>query len=78
MLYDKSVALQVLGSLVKKPALFMEDKYDLQDFDFDDRFHKIVFSAIKNLFYQGTEVISAVEIDLYLSNFVLRYVQLLF
>ena len=35
MLYDKSVALQVLGSLVKKPALFMEDKYDLQDFDFD-------------------------------------------
>lgn len=70
MLYDKSVALQVLGSLVKKPALFMEDKYDLQDFDFDDRFHKIVFSAIKNLFYQGTEVISAVEIDLYLSNFV--------
>lgn len=69
MLYDKSVALQVLGALVKKPSLFMEDKYDLQDTDFDDRFHKIVFSSIKNLFLQGTEVISPIEIDLYLSNF---------
>lgn len=68
-MYDKSVALQILGSLVQKPSLLIEDKYQISEKDFEDRFHKIVFGSIKNLFYSGIQTITPIEIDTYLSNY---------
>lgn len=69
MLYDKSVALQILGDLIKNPSLLIEDKYKISDEDFEDRLHKIVFGCIKNLYLSGVQLITPIEIDTYLSNY---------
>lgn len=68
-MYDKSTVLIVLGSLLKNPNLFLDNKYDISERDFVERFHTIVFAAIKNLFLSGVQSISALEIDTYLSQY---------
>ena len=50
-LYDKSAVLIVLGSLIKQPTLLLDSRYNIVETDFAERFHKIIFSAIYNLFY---------------------------
>ena len=52
-LYDKSAVLIVLGSLIKKPSLLLDSKYNITESDFAERFHKIIFSSIYNLFYSN-------------------------
>ena len=49
----------VLGSLIKKPSLFLEDKYTIIEQDFVERFHTIIFGAIKNLYLEGVKTITA-------------------
>ena len=68
-MYDKSTVLMVLGSLIKKPSLFLEDKYTIIEQDFVERFHTIIFGAIKNLYLEGVKTITALEIDKYLSSY---------
>ena len=68
-LYDKSAVLIVLGSLIKKPTLLLDSKYNINETDFAERFHKIIFSAIYNLFYNNVVNITPNEIDRYLSSF---------
>ena len=72
MLYDKSTVLMILGSLIKKPSLFLEDKYTITEQDFVERFHTIVFGAIKNLYLEGVKRITALEIDKYLSSYAVQ------
>ena len=68
-MYDKSAVLIVLGVLIQKPSLLLDRKYHISDKDFAERFHKIVFGAINNLFSQGVKIITPIEIDTYLSNY---------
>lgn len=68
-LYDKSAVLIVLGSLIKKPTLLLDSKYNIVESDFAERFHKIIFSAIYNLFYSNVVNITPNEIDRYLTAF---------
>ena len=73
MLYDKSSVLQVLGGYANNPSLFLDEKYKVTSEDFDERLHKIVFGAIKNLFYSGSMNIDAITIDSYLSSYPNQY-----
>ena len=68
-LYDKSAVLIVLGSLIKKPSLLLDSKYNITESDFAERFHKIIFSSIYNLFYSNVVNITPNEIDRYLTAF---------
>jgi len=72
-MYDKMAILNVIGSIIKKPELLLEEKYPLSINDFPERFHQIVFSAISNLIYNGLAVLSVIEIDNYLSNYDKQY-----
>jgi replicative DNA helicase len=72
-MYDKMAVLQVIGSLIQKPELLLDDKYQLSTNDFPERFHQIVFSALSNLINSGANVISVIEIDNYISNYEKQY-----
>lgn len=64
---DKNTILQIFGSLMKNPLLLSEvDKYSLTPQDFSTNFEKYIFAAISNLYQNGAEKISVVDIDNYL------------
>lgn len=74
MIQDKIAIIQVLAGLIKNPSKLSEtDKYQLENNDFPERFHKIIFAALNNLYNSGTEVINEVEIDGFLSKYNIQY-----
>lgn len=67
MFVDKSLTLQVIGSLMKKPAILADiDNYFLMQDDFPSLFEQNIFVAIFNLYQNGANNISTVDIDNYL------------
>lgn len=65
---DKDTILQVICGLMRRPQyLSQTDKYKLTLDDFSSLFEKYVFSAIYNLYKDGAESISVIDIDNYLS-----------
>jgi replicative DNA helicase len=71
---DKTSIIQVLGSILKKPILLSEtNKYQLNKDDFPEKFHKIIFVAIHNLYKDGAEVINEIEIDGFLKEYDIQY-----
>lgn len=74
MLQDKIAIMQVLAGLLAKPELLSEtDKYQLNNSDFPERFHTIIFAAINNLYMSGAEEIDEIEIDGFLSDHGVQY-----
>lgn len=69
MITDKSVNIQILGTLMKNPLLLSDTKYSITPDDFSSKFEKQIFGAIYNLFLNGIETISVVDIDNYLQNY---------
>lgn len=68
-LFDPSAIMYVLGCLIKKPSLLAEvDKVKLDKEDFDDKLTKFIFLAIYNLYLNGANKISAVDIEAYLNQ----------
>lgn len=74
MLVDKNAVLQVIGSLLKHPQYLSEtEKYSLTTDDFTSSFEKIIFAAIYNLYLNGAEKITRVDIDNYLKDYPSSY-----
>lgn len=66
--------MQVLGGLLKDPSRLSEtDRYKLENSDFPERFHTIIFAAINNLYKNGTVQIDEIEIDGFLSQYDMQY-----
>jgi len=68
---DKQAIREVLGSFLQEPKLIKE--YKVTKADFPERFHKIIFASISNLYQNGAEEIDAVAIDDYLSHYNEQY-----
>lgn len=67
---DKSIAIQIIGSLMKRPSfLSQSDRYHLEPEDFDKRLHRIIFRAIDNLYKQGASKITPFDVDVYFQSF---------
>lgn len=65
---DKEAIRQILGCLMKKPSLLSEqDKYLLTTTDFPTLFEQYIFSAIYNLYQDGAQRITEVDVDNYLN-----------
>lgn len=63
---DKSTIQQVLGGLIKHPQyLSQSDKYQFQITDFSNRFEKMIFVAIHNLYQNGARNIQPIDIENY-------------
>ena len=70
MIYDKRTATNVIGCLMKKPDFLVDtDKFMLDKDDFQIPLHRIVFSAIYNLFHQGAEKITVNDLHVYLQKY---------
>ena len=69
MIIDKSVNIQILGTLMKNPLLLSDTKYSITPDDFSSSFERQIFGAIYNLFLNGIETISVIDIDGYLQNY---------
>lgn len=74
MLVDKNATLQVIGCLMKNPQFFSEsEKYLLTPDDFTTNFEKAIFKAIYNLYYNGAEKITTVDVDNLLKDYPVMY-----
>lgn len=74
MIQDKVAIMQVLGGLLNNPPLLSEtESYQLSNSDFPERFHKIIFATINNLYLSGVEEIDEIEIDGFLSDHGVQY-----
>ena len=69
-LSDKNAYMQVIGSLMKTPALLSEGiANSLIEDDFDTRLLKSIFIAIRNLYTNGAKIVSVVDVDNYLRGY---------
>lgn len=75
MFVDKVAVMQVLGGLLKDPSLLSEtEKYQLDNQDFTERFHIIIFAAINNLYNSGNiRHIDEIEVDGFLREYPVQY-----
>ena len=74
MLYDKNAATNLLGCLISNPDfLAQEDLFPLSMDDFHDRFHKLVFSGMYNIYHNGLAKITVQDFDAYLRDYPDQY-----
>ncbi len=63
---DKSTIYQIFGSLMKHPQYLSEtDKYLLKVDDFGTNFERYIFTAIFNLYKDGAQILTPIDIDNY-------------
>ena len=73
-LIDNNNTMQVIGCLIKDPMLLADPKvYIDEQIDFTEKVHKLVYSAIYNLFNSGVSKITPIDIDNYLSSYSVNY-----
>lgn len=65
-LQDKTSYIHIFSALIQKPNLLTE--YKLSPNDFPEKFHRVLFGAIYNLFQSGVTELSDVTIDGYLKD----------
>ena len=66
--------MQVIGCLINDPMLLADPKvYINEQLDFTEKMHKLVYGAIYNLFNNGMNKITPIDIDNYLSAYSVNY-----
>lgn len=71
--FDKRATLQVIGCILKKHEILDDPDYNLDLEDFPERFHKILFATISNLFNDGVQKIDVYAIESYISKLPEQY-----
>lgn len=67
--YDPLKAKMIIGSLIREPELFESDKAKaLNQYDFVDPLHRLVFFTLYNLFQEGHSELNGALVDGYLSE----------
>jgi replicative DNA helicase len=72
-MYDKTATIEVLGCLIKKPDLILDENYKITIDDFSEKFHKIVFGSINNLIMNGVKKIDPIILDEFISKYEKQY-----
>lgn len=76
-LLDKRSVFQIIGNLMKKPALLSDNRYIFDKDDFYEEggssFYVIIFAAISNLYEQEIDKIDIMMIDNFLSEYKVQY-----
>lgn len=67
-LYNVSVGMKVLATLMKNPQIIRSKQYIFEPKDFYKNFHQIMFKAIHNMVMQGANEITPVMIDSYIKE----------
>lgn len=72
-LYEARTATQVIGCLLTNPELLAEPDYNIEDFDFYNDFHRLIYATVFNLFSQGVTNINYTTIDNFISKYEKQY-----
>ncbi len=73
-IYDKNAIMQVIGSLLHNPMLFIEiGNKGLTEEDFDTKLTKSIFYSIYNLYVLGADRITIIDVDNYLKSYEVLY-----
>lgn len=73
-LIDNNNTMQIIGCLIKEPTLLLDPKVHINEqLDFTEKVHKLIYSAIYNLFNSAAVSITPIDIDNYLSNYNVNY-----
>ena len=73
-LVDRTAILQVIGGLMRNPHFLAEiDRYNLTVDDFYNRFYKLIYATIYNLYNSGVTNITPFEVDSSLAMFPSQY-----
>lgn len=70
---DKFATIQVIGALIQRPIILLDDQFKLVEEDFPERFHKIVFGAIEHLVKKGVQELNHITIDAFLTDYPKQY-----
>lgn len=74
IIYNRDVAIGVLGSACNNLNLLRDRNYDINQNDFDDMFHKLVFSVLQNLALEKDIVeVDGFVVANYLANHPVQY-----
>lgn len=74
MVYDLRIGSQILGGLFNSPQLLSDtDRYLITLDDFADRLHKIIFSAIYNMYHDGISTMNIGDVTNYISKYPDQY-----
>lgn len=74
IIYNREVALNVLGNICNNLNLIRDRNYDINQNDFDDIFHKQLFGAIQNLALENdVNEVDGFTIASYLSSFPVQF-----
>ena len=66
---DTTAIIQVIGTVFNDVSILdLEDRYNIVEEDFGDKFHKIVFGVIYKLYKQGVKNITIANVSDYLSS----------
>lgn len=68
--FDTESSIQVIGCIYSNPDLLNNDKYTFTEDDFVPELHKVIFSAMNNLFFTGgNEKFSRQTVEDYIGKF---------
>lgn len=73
MLYDVRSTLMVLGNLLLNPELLISNSVELNNEDFPEKFHLLIFSSIKTLYKKGITDISPITVDCFIADYKEQY-----
>lgn len=65
---DTQACMQVIGDVFMNPSLLENEKYNFNNEDFPQEFHRILFGTIYNLYQLGAKEISIEDIEKYLEQ----------
>lgn len=72
-LYPSVIADECLGAYIHKPELMVSSKYPIRKEDFVIKFHQIVFVTIYNLYTNGCQNITLLDINEWLKPYEAQY-----
>src|SRR5690606_18910347 len=70
---DKKSIMFLLAGFMKNPHLLDDKEFHVTDEDFPEKFHKLLYGAMYNLYHSGVEELTPIEIDTYLSTYDMQY-----
>lgn len=65
---DVSAIIQVIGGIYKNPSLLEQEQYNFNEEDFPEKFHRILFGSMYNLYNLGVKKFSINNIEDYLEK----------
>lgn len=75
MICNKSITDRLLGCLIKNPTLCLDNRYRLDDseFEYTSKFSQIVYISIHNLALSGCKVVTLLDINSFLEPYEAQY-----